>query len=204
MPTVVTETLSSPESPQPPRKRWTRAECALLESLDLPDLRRLELIEGELIDRMGKKPPHSNVLMALLMWLADVFGRQQVVQERPIDVAPQDFPTSEPEPDLIVLARSWREFHSNPVPADLRLVVEISDSTVYFDRTVKGPLYARASIAEYWVADIPRRRLIVHRDPRQGQYQSIIAYTEGESVAPLAAPDQPFPVAEAFSGVPRK
>ncbi|HXP84642.1 MAG TPA: Uma2 family endonuclease [Bryobacteraceae bacterium] len=203
MPTVVTETLSSPESPQPPRKRWTRAECALLGWLESPDLRHIELIEGELINRMGKKPPHTNVLMAVMIWLQDAFGREYVVPERPIDVAPQDVPTSEPEPDLIVLTRPWREFYVNPGPGDLRLAVEVSDSTVNFDRSTKAALYARAGIAEYWVADIPRRRLIVHRDPQGGQYRTITAYNEGESVNPLAAPDRQFQVAEAFSGVPK-
>lgn len=55
-------------------------------------------------------------------------------------------------------------------------------------------------ILDYWVLDIPARRLIVHRDPRNGLYQSITAYKMPEAVAPLAAPDQEFRVAEAFPG----
>ena len=202
MPTVVKETLPAPP---PLRKRWTRAECdALIANGLLDDPDHLELIEGDLVRKMPKRPPHTNVPMAVLLWLQDAFGRELVVPERTIDVAPQDNPTSAAEPDIVVLARSWREFQVYPQPSDLRLVVEISDSTVAFDRSTKASLYARAAIAEYWVADIPGRRLIVHRDPRDGAYHSVIAYNEGESVTPLAAPLSALPVTEAFSGVPRQ
>lgn len=119
--------------------------------------------------------------------------------EAPIDVAPQDNPTNEPEPDLVVLVKPSREYqNANPQPGDLRLVVEISDTTVGFDLTAKAELYARAGIIEYWVVDIAARRLIVHRDPREGLYRSIAAYSEQESVSPLAAPGSPFNVADSF------
>jgi Uma2 family endonuclease len=119
--------------------------------------------------------------------------------DAPIDVAPQDNPINEPEPDLIVLTRPSREFpNTNPQPGDLRLMVEISDSTLGFDPTTKAALYARAGILEYWVLDIPARRLIVHRDPQIGLYRSITVYGEQEMVSPLAAPSHSFPVGEAL------
>ncbi len=130
----------------------------------------LELIEGELISKMGKKRPHANAIAVVHAWLLRVFGENFVNQEAPIDVAPEDNPTNEPEPDLIVLSKPSREFKDNPQPSDLRLVVEISDSTLGFDLTTKAGLYARARIVEYWVVDIPGRRVIVHRDPQEGQY----------------------------------
>ena len=199
MPTVVTERPYRPVPIEPPRKRWTRIECATLEATGLWDQQHLELVQGELISKIGKKRPHVNSLMPVLAWLVRVFGEQYVNPETPIDVAPEDNPTSEPEPDLIVLAKPSREFRSaNPRPEDLRLVVEISDSTLGFDLTTKAELYARAGIVEYWVFDIAARRLIVYRDPREGLYRSIAAYTEQEAVAPLAAPDREFRVAEAF------
>ncbi len=86
----------------------------------------------------------------------------------------------------------------NPQPSDVRLVVEISDSTLGFDLKVKAPLYARAGIPEYWVVDIAGKRVIVHRDPSGGAYTSVEAYSEQESVQPLAAPGHAFPVSSAF------
>jgi len=202
MPTVVTETPRVPPPPtDPPRKRWTRQECVALETSGIWAQQHLELIEGELLSKMGKKRPHTNVMVIMHAWLLRVFGEQYVNSEAPIDVAPEDNPTNEPEPDLIVLAKPSREIKdANPQPADLRLVLEISDSTLSFDRSTKARLYARARIVEYWVVDIPGRRIIVHRDPQEGQYRSVIAYAEQESVKPLASPDSEFPVGSAFSG----
>jgi Uma2 family endonuclease len=201
VPTAVTEMPYRPVPTDPPRKRWTRAECAVLEALEPWDQQRLELVDGELINKMGKRRPHVNAFTAVLAWVMRVFGEQYVNSEAPIDVAPEDNPTSEPEPDIIVLTKpSWEIRRANPQPEDLRLVVEISDSTLGFDLTTKAALYARAGIADYWVLDVPARRLIVHREPRNGRYQSIKAYKTHEAVAPLAALDREFRVADAFPG----
>lgn len=202
MPTIVPDTPHILPGPaQPPRKRWTRQECVALETSGIWAQQHLELIEGELISKMGKKRPHTNVMVIMHAWLLRVFGEQYVNPETPIDVAPEDNPTNEPEPDLIVLTKPSREIkEANPQPADLRLVVEIADSTLSFDRTTKARLYARARIVEYWVVDIPGRRIIVHRDPQERQYRSVVAYSEQETVKPLASPDHAFPVGSAFPG----
>jgi len=200
MPTAINETLSIPPPPEPPRKRWTREECAVLEASGLWEQQHLELIEGELISKMGKKRPHTNAMVIMHAWLLRVFGEQFVNQEASMDVAPGDNAINEPEPDLIVLARPSREIRSgNPQPSDIRLLVEVSDTTVKFDLTVKARLYARAGIAEYWVVDIPARRIVVHRDPQDGQYRSVVAYSENESVRPMASPEHEFPVGSAFA-----
>lgn len=72
--------------------------------------------------------------------------------------------------------------------AELRLVVELSDTNLRFDCTVKAGLYARAGIPDYWILDLNGRRAIVHRDPREGRYESIVSYAADETVEPLAAP----------------
>jgi Uma2 family endonuclease len=160
---------------------------------------RLELVEGELISKMGKKRPHVNALIFMQEWLIGIFGAKFVNPEAPIDVAPEDNPTNEPEPDIIVLSRpSWEFKNSNPLPSDLRLVVEVSDTTLGFDLTKKAALYARAGIAEYWVLDVAARRLVVHREPAAGRYALVAVYSDQESIAPLAAPDANFAVADAF------
>lgn len=77
---------------------------------------------------------------------------------------------------------------SNPGPDDLLLVVEVSDSSLAFDLRKKAQLYARAGIIEYWVVNVNRQRLIVHRDPSDGAYTSITEYAGSEQVTPVAAP----------------
>ena len=190
MPVALTqpETVTAPLAP--PRKVWTRAECEALEERGLLTGQHLELIEGELINKMGKKLPHVSAVTLLKAWLVGVFGIPFVIQEAPVDVAPEDNPTNEPEPDIIVLKREVRSFAPDEhfQPDDLHLVVEVADSTLRFDRTVKARLYARAQIAEYWVVDVKRQRLIVHRDPDEGAYHSILAFGPDETVSPLAAP----------------
>jgi Uma2 family endonuclease len=195
MPATVTDW---PAELDPPRKLWTRTEYQELCS-SVVDGHRLELIEGELINKMGKKPPHRNSVALLLEWLFSVFGSRFVLQEAPIDVAPEDNPSSEPEPDLSVLKRDLSHFaRTSPQPADLHLVIEVADSTLGFDMRTKAGLYARAGIVEYWVLDVTHRRMIVHREPQAGRYASVVAYEAEESVAPLAAPDSCFRVRDAF------
>ena len=199
MPVAINETSSLPIAQDPPRKRLTRADCAVLEEAGAFDQERVELIEGELIIKMPKKRRHVRAVTIMCRWLEAVFGPLFVNQEAPIDVAPEDNPTNEPEPDLIVLRPNYVDSWSDqPQSHDVALIVEIADSTLTFDRTVKARLYARAGIPEYWLWDLQGRRLIVHRDPRNGQYETVIAYSEQESVAPLAAPDRQFRIADVF------
>jgi Uma2 family endonuclease len=198
MPIALTEIPAPVAPPDPPRKRWTRAECAALEASGLLDYESLELVEGELISKMGKKRPHVNSFNRLHEWLVHVFGWRQVDVEAPIDVAPEDNPTNEPVPDLIVLRKDPSHLTSNPRPEDLQLVVEIADASLSFDVRVKAALYARAGVIEYWVLDVAGRRLVFHRNPESGKYADVIAYSEHESVSPLSAPQAQFRVGDAF------
>jgi Uma2 family endonuclease len=164
----------------------------------LLDQENLELVEGELISKMGKKRPHVNAFTVLQAWLMQAFGWRFLNSEAPIDVAPEDNPTNEPVPDIIVLQQDQSRFTSNPRPQDLRLVVEIADTSLGFDLKIKAALYARAGVPEYWVLDVAGRRLLVHRNPQAGTYADVAAYSEHESVSPLAAPQAQFRVADAF------
>ena len=204
MPVELAPAIEIPVAPRspiiyPPRKRWTRTELDSIEAAGLWDRDRLELIEGELIVKISKKRPHTVVYTSVLKWLAGVFDMMHLNPEAPIDVAPEDNPTSEPEPDIAVLAKAGPDYMgSNPPASDVRLAIEVSESTLAFDLGPKARLYARAGIPEYWVFDIGGRRLIVHRYPQGGSYSAVIAYDEGESVTPLASPSSTFPVAVAF------
>ncbi|HXB72334.1 MAG TPA: Uma2 family endonuclease [Candidatus Acidoferrales bacterium] len=189
MPIALTIAPDPPVPPIPPRRRWTRAECSALESSGIWEQQNVELIDGELISKMGKNRPHVNALLNMMLWLMDAFGRDRVNPETPIDVAPEDNPTNEPQPDLIVLKRPSSTFQSRPPqPSELALVVEVADTTLQFDLTVKARLYARAGIVEYWVVDVTGRRLIVHRDPAPVGYRSVAAYSESEKVTPHTSP----------------
>lgn len=209
MPVEIGQVIEAPIPPTstavyPPRKRWTRAECNSLEATGLWDRERLELIEGELITKMSKKRPHMIAFTLILKWLTGAFGVDYLNLEGPLDVAPEDNPTSEPEPDIAVLTKVATEYmKASPGASDVRLLIEVSDSTLAFDLGPKARLYARAGIADYWVLDVVNRRILVHRKPEAGRYTTVTAYAPGEAVAPLASLSQVFSVDTAFPPLSR-
>jgi Uma2 family endonuclease len=171
----------------PPRAmRWTRAMCARLEEAGIL-CERYELIEG-VIFTVGQNMPHVNVVSIIIEWLFQTFGRPFVVTQTSIDVRPEEIPTNEPMPDVLVLTRPADQFDRYPLPSEIRLLVEVSDSTVRFDLTTKAGLYARAEIVEYWDINLPDRCLTIHRSPQNGAYHDIQIYKENEVVSALAAP----------------
>ena len=184
--------LSSPRSPR--AILWTREDCARLEQANLLH-NPYELVEG-ILNFTGENIRHAGIVRRLLVWLFEVFDKAVVLTQTSIDVHPEDNPTSEPEPDAIVLIRSADEFTQNPTPAEIRLCIEASDSTLTYDLTTKANLYARAGIIEYWVVNATERKLHVHRQPLNGTYQDVVVYSEAEEAAPLAAPQALVRVSE--------
>lgn len=188
MPTVLTETPVSPTPLEPRRKKWTRSECELLQSSALFVDQDIELVDGDLIDRKKKSRQHVTVVSYLMSELVKVFDPLMMNLSAPIDVAPEDNSANQPQPDVLVLKRLTNHYRTTPQASDLHLVIEVADTSLDFDLTVKAALYARAAIVEYWVVDINARRIIAHRDPQSGVYQSVFAYSEDEKVAPLGSP----------------
>jgi Uma2 family endonuclease len=88
---------------------------------------------------------------------------------------------SEPQPDL-ALVKPRADFYAaaHPGPEDIVLIVEVSDTTGGYDHSVKAPLYVRAGIPEYWLVDLTRERVDVHRQPVEGRYRTVRAHRRGE------------------------
>lgn len=180
--------VHSAQLPPGARRRLTRADCGALEAAGLLEWERFELIDRALIPKVPKSRLHAIALLLLVEWLRSVFGSRMVEQEVSIELGPLLSPTNQPEPDAIVTRRSAVEFRTtSPGPADLLLVAEVSATTQDYDLGAKAALYASAGIAEYWVLDLNGMRIIVHRNPADEKYESIIAYAADEPVAPLAA-----------------
>ena len=186
MPTLLEAVM---DGPMLPHKLRTREDCVVLEKAGLVEAERYELIEGELILKMGKNHPPVRALAMLARWLRGCFGDAPVVQESPIDLRAEDRLTNEPEPAISVLLRAL-DFSTHPRPEELRLVAEVSGSSLVFDLTTKARLYAQSGIVEYWVLNLAGRRLIVHREPVDGRYQSVVAFGEEEQLATLAVPER--------------
>ncbi len=94
------------------------------------------------------------------------------------------------EPDLVVTAADAAAYVArHPQGNETRLVIEVSDSTLRFDQTTKGNLYARAGVPEYWVVDLTGAILYLHRRPLNGRYTQIINASGAESISPEAMPE---------------
>jgi Uncharacterized protein conserved in cyanobacteria len=182
--------------PAPNRVRWTRNQCAAL--LDAGILEgRYELVEGEIISKMGQRPAHRIAVTLVCNWLRLVFGNLFVQSQASIDVADEDNDFNEPEPDAAVTFEPTTSYmEGNPGPADLVLVVEVSDTTLRFDRTTKVLRYAKAGIPEYWILDIAGRRLLVHRQPTANGYSEVATYESDELVTAMSRQDQPVRVSD--------
>lgn len=154
---------------------------------------RLELIEGEILEMTPIGPVHASIVDRLNMLLtAVVAGRAIVRVQNPVEANPR----SEPEPDLTLMAPR-EDYYStaHPRPEDILLVIEVSDSTLSFDRRVKLPMYARSGVAEVWIVDVAGRAVEVCRRPGPDGYAERSVVGEGDEVAPLALPDIIVPVA---------
>jgi Uma2 family endonuclease len=158
--------LQPPISSDPPlpRKRFTRSEVDQMLDTGIFAGQRFELIDGELIDKIGQKPPHANAIQRCMTILLKLFSGELVRVQLPMEAGPADRERSVPEPDLAVAAEAKPDFsRRHPHGRELLLLIEVSDPTLRHDATKKRDLYARAGVTEYWVLGLNGRRLIVHR-----------------------------------------
>ena len=178
------------------RIRFTRGDFDRIRELDIFPGQRLELIDGELIDKSGQPPAHAKASRELRAWFAEAFGAIRTRVGMPVDLAEADRAMNWVAPDAALLAKANPEYcERHPRGDEILLAVEVSDTTVRFDATWKRDLYARAGVPEYWVLDLPGRRLIVHRDLREGQYQNIDTLSEHDTASPASHPEASIPVA---------
>jgi len=145
---------------------------------------RYELIDGELIDKMGQNPPHASTIRRSGNALGSWFGFERVQAQLPIEAGVPDRERSLPEPDLAVLRESKPDYDwRHPRGDEVLLVLEVGDTTAQFDLQRKATLYARAGVPEYWVLDLPRRLLVIHRQTDGNQYKLVQIFSEDEIVS---------------------
>ena len=170
----------------PERRRFTIEEYEkMVQTGILAQDDRVELIDGEVIEMSPIRDPHVAAVIHLTHLLVRGVGERALVQvQGPVRVPLR----SVPQPDLAILRpRSYKREGARP--ADLLLVVEVADTSLRYDSTVKLRLYARAGISEYWIVDVNTETVNVYRAPARDQYAEHRHVTHGETIAPLAFPD---------------
>jgi Uma2 family endonuclease len=96
---------------------------------------------------------------------------------------------SAPQPDLLLLRYREDLYPDQPTPADTLLVIEVAETSLEHDQTVKAAAYARAGIPECWVIDANEPRLIRHRTASANGYETIDTLRAGQPLAPAAFPE---------------
>jgi len=187
-------------SQQAPVERWrfTVDEYYRMAELGiLPPHARVELIDGELIRMPPIGSHHNGSVIGLDEILRELLGRRVTVSvQGPLLLGQY----GAPQPDLLVLRRRDDNYRSaNPTAADVLLVIEVSESTLDYDRQTKGPLYAQAGIAEYWIVNLVDGQVEVHRDPTPEGYQTTQVLRPGDTIQLLAFPDVTIAVADILS-----
>jgi len=156
---------------------------------------RVELIEGEVIDMSPIGSKHAAIVDLLNELLGSVLNKRAIVAvQRPIRLNQR----SEPQPDIALLkSRKDRYAAAHPAPADVLLLIEVSDTTLRYDRDIKVPLYARHGIPEVWLIDVSAKQLHCMRDPSGEGYASTTLLQSG-SIEPAALPGAAIDLSEVF------
>ncbi len=183
----------------PAQRGWTRAEFERIAELGLFADEKLELIEGVIVEKMTQNEPHALIIYHAPRVLEKGFDEARYMVRVQLPIALGE---SLPEPDIAVIAGNWRQLRGVR-PTSAILIIEVSDSTLDTDRTIKASLYARAGIADYWIINLPERVVEIHREPAEMAdkplgfgYRSAQVFNDTQSVAPLAASEFSIAVAD--------
>lgn len=195
MPHLITENL-----PFTVRRGWAVDEFEkLFDAGFFAPEAKLELIEGEVFEKMSQNEPYIRAILLAQYKFLQVYGSSRLVcVQIPLILGDN----SKPEPDIAIVQGELGDPDALPATT-AELVVEISDATLRADQTTKAALYARAQIAEYWIVNLVDRTLEVRRQPFEQtdalfgwNYRSTQILLPGESVSPLRAPGNSVKVDE--------
>jgi Uma2 family endonuclease len=179
------------------RHRWTVAEYHRMGEVGLlNEDSRVELIDGEIVEMAPIGSEHGGKVNRFESICFSRYYATRQLLRRKIPVVLGGY--GEPQPDVAVLR--WREDYyerAHPHAEDVLLLIEVSDSTLRYDRDVKVPLYASHGIPEVWLLDLQQRQLEIYREPVRGQYRQRDCRRTG-TLAPIRCPDAVIDLAELF------
>ena len=158
----------------------------MIENGILDENDNVELLNGEIIEKMPKGTRHAFYNDLISDFLKEKLGKQTVVRNQ----NPIRLEFSEPEPDVILAAPPREKYlNQHPTPEDILLLVEVSDSTLHFDRFDKGLAYSRNAIAQYLIVNVENNTIEDYQNPSDDGYQSKQTYKIGEKFSLIAFPE---------------
>jgi Uma2 family endonuclease len=181
----------------PHKRRWTYREYQRMADAGFFRDQRVELLHGQVIEMAPQRDTHVIGVALAAEAIEKSFGQGYWVRvQAPLCLTALDVP----EPDVAVVVGSKRDYLGSNNRVDALLVVEISDTTLAYDRGAKLRRYARAGIADYWIVDLVNRKLEVHRQPRKVgtkfEFADVRVLSSDASVSPLASASAPIKVAD--------
>ena len=175
-------------APKPLRFRWDQYH-RMIESGALDGVRAM-FIDGELVPMAAMLEPHAAGVSLTQSALQRAFGAGFYVRSQ----MPLRQGDNDPEPDLAVIPGTPRD--SKRMPTTALIVVEVADSSFYYDTGRKAEIYAAAGLTDYWVLDVEDRQLVVFREPSPTGYLTKQTLAEADSISPLATPSSTIRVAD--------
>jgi Uma2 family endonuclease len=151
---------------------------------------KIELLYGMLVEMSPQGAGHAYVMRHLNEVLVPALrGRALVQIQSPLAVSDD----SEPEPDVAIVPK---QDYSRAHPTSAFLVVEVAETSLRKDRLVKAALYARSGVAEYWIVNLRKRVVEVHRGAGDAGYVDVTTHGEGDVLRPQAFDDVAIPVTD--------
>lgn len=176
--------------------KWTIEQYHELVNTGILDDRRVELLDGDIVEMAPEGMPHAVYCGRTVEYLRELLRDRAKVRETHPITLPNN---SEPEPDVaIVRSPDTQYLAHHPYPEDIFWLIEYSDTTLAKDIKAKQRIYAQAGILEYWVVNLQASELIVFRDAGNNGYQTETKLNSG-SISPLSFPDIEVEVRRLFS-----
>ncbi len=176
--------------------KWSLQDYHQMIDTGLLDDRKVELLNGEIIEMSPEGTAHSFYGTEVGEYLRQVLGNRAKIREAHPITLPNN---SEPEPDIAIVkmpAALYRDRH--PQVSDIFWLIEVSNSTLTKDLGMKKDIYAEAGISEYWVMNLQELGLVVFRDLTASGYQSETRFNSG-MISPLAFPDISINIKQLFA-----
>jgi len=183
-------TLEPPEILEPVPRRWSLEEYYQMGDMGFFNDERVELIDGEIIKMPPQKDLHAiSIALTLKIFFRAIPDGYWVRCQLPLHLSER----SEPEPDLSIVSGNPRDYVGKGHPQTALLVIEISETTLRFDRGSKASFYASAAIQDYWIVNLIDRCVEVYRSPVADssaqfgfRYAEKLTFSTGQTIKPLA------------------
>lgn len=180
--------------------RFSRDQFYRMLELGILDGVNVELIDGEIVEMPAQSNLHALTIKLCEDALNAAFGAGHWVRvQMPLDLSPY----SSPDPDLAVISGSPRTHVTRANPTSALLVVEVSDSSLGYDRGYKANLYAACGITDYWIINLVDRQIEINRMPVADssanfgtRYSTVTILQSGDAVSPLSLPTQSMAVSD--------